>query len=79
MHRTTILLPLDLRRKLEARARHDGTTFSQLVREVLAAFLGRGEDAWERDTFFSSKRIYRGRVPRDLSHSHDDHLYGLRS
>lgn len=79
MHRTTILLPLDLRRKLEARARRDGMTFSKLVREVLAQFLGRGHDAWERDPFLSSKRIYRGRVPRDLSHNHDDHLYGPRS
>lgn len=78
MHRTTILLPFDLRRRLEARARRDGLTFSQLVRDALAQFIGRGGDAWESDPFFSSKRVYRGKVPRDLSKSVDDHLYGGR-
>jgi len=63
---------------LEARARREGVTTSQLVRDVLARFIGRGGDAWESDPVFSSKRLYRGKVPRDLSKSADDHLYGGR-
>lgn len=79
MHRTTILLPLELRRKLESRAQRSGKTFSQLVREALAQFLEGGGDAWESDPFFSSQRVYRRKVPTDLSRNADDHLYGSRS
>ena len=76
MHRTTIMLPEELKAQAERRARRLGVSFGKLVREALAAHLATEPPAATRDPLFADHAVYDGPVPSDLSEQHDDYLYG---
>lgn len=74
MHRTTILLDDDIRRRAARRARAEGLTLSEWIRRRLAEGVG-GQDAPERNRFFS-RLPWTGPGPTDTASNHDDYLYG---
>lgn len=73
MHRTTILLPEDLRRRASREAEAIGISLSELIRRRLAA--GLDEEEPGRPRFFTRKP-WTGPGPSDVALHHDDYLYG---
>lgn len=76
MLRTTIMIPEELKRRAEKRARRAGSSFGGLVRSSLEAALREPPAAPGEDSLFADAAVSRGRGPRDLSLRHDDFLYG---
>lgn len=73
MHRTTILLPDDLRRRADREARALGISLSELIRRRLAA--DGGGETLDRPRFFS-RQPWGGHGPSDTAANHDAYLYG---
>ena len=76
MSRTTVVLPEDLRFRARERARRDGITFAELVRQAIVARLGSPGEGIEEDPVFGDVLVYEGAVPPSLSEEHDVDLYG---
>ncbi len=76
MHRTTVMLPTDLKRKAQQLAHHRGISFGELVRESLEAALASHGGEIREDLLFSDTAVYGGPAPSSLSTDHDDFLYG---
>ena len=78
MHRTQILLEESQYQTLRAKARRDGTSMGQVVRELLAIGLKAAQD--EAKTTVSELRNLRGMFRKPTLHGrdHDRHLYGGR-
>lgn len=73
MHRTTILLPLDLHRAAEAEAHKSGISLSELIRRRLAP--SRQKHPPSPPAFFSRKP-WGDSGPSDMAADHDRYLYG---
>jgi len=71
MHRTTILLPEDLRRAAILEARSQGLSLGELIRRRLQPVVPQSH----KPAFFTRKP-WKGDVPDDLSVNHDRELYG---
>ena len=76
MHRTTILLPNDLRREAETVATRRGITLSELIRRQLAAAIRTKPVARSEDPLFRPRRLATRKNPSDIAASHDSYLYG---
>jgi hypothetical protein len=76
MARTTVVLPEELRLRARERARREGISFAELVRQAVETRLGTPSQAAEEDPLFADVPVYDGVVPADLSEDHDAHLYG---
>jgi hypothetical protein len=76
MHRTTIMLPHELRLKAMRQAQALGMSLGELVRKGLESVLDRAPRSEAADPFFADRARYRGSAPPDLSANHDRHLYG---
>ena len=74
MHRTTILLPEELRRRADQLARSEGISVGELIRRLLDA-ASRNEIVEEAPAFYRRKP-WTGAVPSDLAENHDAYLYG---
>jgi hypothetical protein len=76
MHRTTILLPDDLRIRAVRAAREMGVSLGELIRNALDALLearsGRGPSA---DSLLRDRAVHPGKTPGDDSTHHDRYLY----
>lgn len=75
MHRTTIMLPEDLKTEAEAFSRKKGISLGEVVREAIRDLLNRAEED-KSDSFFCDAAVYQEEAPKDLSQNHDDYLYG---
>jgi len=75
MHRTTIMLPEDLKTKAKELSRKKGLSLGEFVREAMRDLLKKSEED-TGDTFFCDKAVYHGPAPIDLSGNHDEYLYG---
>lgn len=73
MHRTTIMLPEELRRRASREAEALGISLGELIRRRLAATLD--EDKAELPRFFT-RAPWNGPGPSDVALRHDDYLYG---
>lgn len=73
MHRTTILLPDELRRRADREAKALGISLSELIRRRLAAD-GEQENV-VRPRFFA-RQPWPGSGPTDTAANHDSYLYG---
>jgi len=73
-HRTTIMLPPELKRRAIKRAKERGVSFGELVRESLSVILTGAPDT--EDSLLADRAVYRGKTPRDLAAEHDRYLYG---
>lgn len=75
MHRTQVLLEENQYQALRARARRDGKSMGQLVRELVEAGLSAPErKPRRRSRLRESKAMFR--APNVRGRDHDDHLYG---
>ncbi len=75
MHRTTIMLPEDLKTKAEEFCRKKGLSLGEVVREAVRDLLRKAEED-AGDSFFCDTAIYHEDAPGDLSRNHDEYLYG---
>ena len=76
MKQTSILLPLDLKRRAEDKARDLGISLGAFIRSSLEQSLKTYTVKDTGDSLFSSTTTYNGKTPKDLSKNHDDYLYG---
>jgi hypothetical protein len=72
MHRTTILLPEDLRRAAELEAKRAGLSLGELIRQRLRPAL---EGKKSGVPAFFARTPWKGQGPADLSAHHDQYLY----
>ena len=77
MHRTTILLPDDLRRRAINLARQRGISLAELIRGALEQSLAAGPARFADDPFFADRATFEGDGPTDLAVNHDYYLYDL--
>jgi hypothetical protein len=73
MHRTTILLPNDLRRRADREAKALGISLSELIRRRLAADVETMTS--DRPRFFA-RQPWTGPGSSDTAANHDTYLYG---
>ena len=73
MHRTTILLPEELRRRAAREARDLGISLSELIRRRLAS--SSVPEGAERPRFFA-REPWSGPEADDVAANHDEYLYG---
>jgi hypothetical protein len=73
MHRTTILIPDDLRRRAYREAKALGISLSELIRRRLAP--DGDADKTDRPRFFT-RQPWTGQGPSDTAANHDAYLYG---
>ena len=73
MHRTTILLPPELRRKADREAQALGISLSELIRRRLSG--GESMEPAVRPRFFS-RPPWQGSGASDTAANHDQYLYG---
>jgi hypothetical protein len=79
MKRTTIMLPAKLKARAERRARTQGISLSELIRDSLARALERqARRSADEDPFLADTATFTG-GPRDLARNHDRYLYGDKS
>ena len=75
MHRTTIMLPPDLKLKVLKRARRQGVSLGEFVRESLEERLKKPAGKAVKDPLFDFSLVWRGPAPKDGSINHDHYLY----
>lgn len=76
MIRTTILLPLELKKRTEGIAREKGISMGEYIRFLLDESLAKEFNPKKKDSFFSDKAVFTAKAPKDLSKNHDKYLYG---
>lgn len=78
MHRTTILLPEDLRQRAQTVAAKQGLSLSKLIRQQLEKIAGPMAKKQSRraDPLFKNWKPSGKAIPPDLSDNHDRYLYG---
>jgi hypothetical protein len=76
MHRTTLMLPPDLKIQAQRRAQEEGISLGEFIRRAIESRLGGSRKA-ERaaDPMFADHAVWTGDVPSDLSAEHDRYLY----
>ncbi len=79
MIRTTILLPLDLKKKTEGIAKEKGISMGEYIRFLLDQSLAVQSNTINKDPFFSDKAVFTAKAPKDLAKNHDAYLYGVES
>ena len=77
MLRTTIMLPMDLKRRAQTLAQRMGISLGELIRESLQATLRGDAGEVREDTLFGDGAIYDGPISREFSDKHDHFLYDL--
>ena len=76
VHRTTIMLPVDLKNRAQRRAARDQISLGELIRQALEAHLQPVQSTSEPDPLFADVPLYDGPVPPDGAENHDRYLYG---
>jgi hypothetical protein len=84
--RTTIVMPLPLKAKAVARARQQGISFGEFVRQAVEKQLAVSAESRSKkektgrrktgDPFWDNLVTYDDDGPADLAARHDDYLYG---
>ena len=76
MHRTTIMLPADLRRRAQRRAQQEGLSLAELIRQALEESLRESRGGRAQDSFFADNAVFHGEDgPTDVALNHDKYLY----
>jgi predicted DNA-binding protein len=78
MKRTTIMIPVELKKRATERARQMGMSLGGFIRESLEnAIEAQNENSAgdAEDAFFDDETVYSGETPIDLSANHDKYLY----
>jgi hypothetical protein len=76
LQRTTVLLPPELKEKATLRAREEGISLVELIRESLAVALQTKEGKLRKDDpLFADHDVFDGEAPEDIAERHDRYLY----
>lgn len=77
-HRTTVMLPLELKSTVADLARELGVSFGEFVRRALEKEVASQTSSApnRHDPLLDDDAVFRGRVPKDFSQEHDLYLYG---
>ncbi len=76
MHRTTLMLPSELKARAQGRAQELGISFGELVRQALETELSASQTRSRgEDPLFADNAVFVGEAPADLSEAHDRYLY----
>lgn len=75
MHRTTVMLPENLKTRASELARRQGVSLGELIRRSLEAALEVPEKGRAADSLLADDAIFQGDTPRDLARHHDRYLY----
>ncbi len=75
MHRTTVMLPSELKQKAVRKSHEMGVSLGEFVRLSLRDELERQERS-SNDPLFADAEVFQGQAPEDAASSHDDLLYG---
>jgi hypothetical protein len=79
MHRTTVMMPQELKRQAAQRARLQNMSLGECVRRALeAAVRQNGKTRRGEDPLLRDGAVFKGGAPRDWSARHDVSLYGKR-
>ena len=76
MHKTTIMLPIELKHLAEQEAHRRGISLGEVIRIALKELTRSTKKKKKRDSLFDMNLVYHGSCKNDLSISHDEHLYG---
>ena len=76
MKKTTIILPNDLKMRAVKKARKQGISLGEFIRQALKLALQPSKSQYQTDPFFHDERLFTGETPSDLSKNHDTYLYG---
>jgi predicted transcriptional regulator len=77
MHRTTIMIPPELKRRASELARREEISFGELTRRVLKKAVAQSRQEGNGfDSLLTDRTTFRGKTPRDLAANHDSYLYG---
>lgn len=76
MHRTTIMLPEDLKRRASQRAERLGISLGELIRQALDRLLVEPAPSDASDPLLAFDNAFQGPSPPDLAQNHDAYLYG---
>lgn len=78
MHRTTIMLPEDLKRRAAKRARSEGVSLAELIRGALEEKLA-APKSWANDPLWKALEPidFPPDTPTDLAARVDDYLYEI--
>jgi hypothetical protein len=77
MHRTTLMLPRDLKARALKEARAHGVSLGEWIRQIVAAALRRpGGRKDVKDSLYADTAVCRKAGPNDLARGHDRYLYG---
>jgi hypothetical protein len=78
MKRTTIMIPVELKKRATERAKQMGMSLGGFIRESLEnaiASQNQNSAGYSEDPFFADKTVYSGAAPIDSSVNHDKYLY----
>lgn len=76
MHRTTIMIPEELKTTAQRYARRHGMSLGDLIRESLRQrLLQENRESRTEDPLFADLSVYEGAAPSDLASGHDEYLY----
>lgn len=76
MHKTTIMLPLELKLLAEQEAHRLGISLGEVIRISLKNLIASARGQKSRDALFDLNIVYQGPCEKQLSLHHDDYLYG---
>lgn len=80
MHRTTVMIPDELKDEAVKQARERGVSLGHFVREALRESVERIERKRARvgeDPLFADEAVFEGHLPAGAGGHHDDELYGV--
>ncbi|MCP3963232.1 MAG: hypothetical protein GY719_35780 [bacterium] len=80
MHRTTLMLPPELKLQAQQKAREQGISLGEYIRRAIESELS-GSGALRRaaDPLFADTAVFTGDAPTDSAAEHDRYLYGDRA
>ena len=77
MHRTTIMLPAELKVRIANKARKMKISMGQYIREALKRSLDSEYNSEKNeDPLYHDTEVYEEKTPRNLVTDHDSFLYG---
>jgi len=79
MHRTTVMLPEELKHQATKQAQKLGISLGELIRQSLNSFLHQPVCEHYSDSFLADDAVFPGSTPTDLAENHDAYLYGEKS
>lgn len=75
MHRTTVMLPEDLKTRASELASRQGVSLGELIRRSLEAAVEAPQESRAADPLLADDATFQGETPRDLARHHDHYLY----